>query len=119
MMHMLITLISHGNFRKKTRFCTRATLQYWQGTRRTTNGKDGITKSNVQLTLTNSSSACPSAFTAMPAQKSRYLFPSVSHTHTPLPWLNTKLGRAYTGRVYALAFSMNGAAEVDGVEGVG
>lgn len=73
----------------------------------------------VQLTLMNCSSLCPRAFTAMPAHKSRYLFPSVSHIHTPLPWLNTKLGRAYTGSVYALAFSMNGAAEADGVEGFG
>ncbi|GFH11130.1 hypothetical protein HaLaN_06573 [Haematococcus lacustris] len=43
-------------------------------------------------------SLCPSAFTAMPAAKSMYSRPSVSHTLLPKPWLSTNGARAYVYR---------------------
>jgi hypothetical protein len=36
----------------------------------------------------------------MPAEKSRYLRPSVSQTQQPSPWLMMNGGRAYTGSRY-------------------
>jgi hypothetical protein len=50
--------------------------------------------------LITPSFACPNALTAIPALKSKYFLPSVSHTYEPFPWDSTKPGRAYTGRRY-------------------
>ena len=44
--------------------------------------------------LASSSSACPRALTAMPAEKSRYLRSWISYTQEPLPWDKTRGGRA-------------------------
>lgn len=62
------------------------------------------------------SSACPSALTAMPALKSRYLRPSVSQTYEPLPCERTKSGRAYTPRRCACPRARTLAVAGDGEE---
>src|SRR2546423_12237379 len=46
---------------------------------------------------TSANAACPSTFTAMPPPKSRYSFPSASHTREPLPRTKTSGCRPYVG----------------------
>ncbi len=57
-----------------------------------------------------SGQAAPSAFTAIPAAKSRYSLPVASYIRAPSPRVNTMLGRTYVCMMYLSADSSRLAA---------